>query len=63
MFYAALDMALALADALLPLVQKEIKEGQISPEQQQKLRDRYNKLREAAAFEGPEWEVRPGEPT
>jgi hypothetical protein len=58
----ALNAALALAEELMPIVQQQIKAGMISPEEQQKVRDKFNSLRQAAAFEGPEWEVPPEAP-
>lgn len=55
----AMNAAIALAEKLAPIVQAQIKSGQVTPEEQQKLRDRLNALRNATAFEGEEWEVPP----
>lgn len=51
--------ALALLEKLLPVIQQQVKTGQITPEEQQKIRDQYNSLRNQgdAAFAGPEWNI------
>lgn len=55
-----LNAALALAERLMPSIERAFKAGQITAEQQQEARDRYAALRAAVAnhtaFAGPEWE-------
>lgn len=51
----ALNAALSLAETLMPILQQQIKAGLVSPEEQQKVRDKFNLLRKAEAFMGPEW--------
>jgi hypothetical protein len=55
---ALISAALALAEKLLPRLDALVKSGQITPAQQQAVRDRYLALRAKAdaAFQGPEWE-------
>lgn len=52
------NAALALLQALLPSIQNAVKAGQITPEEQLKIRANYQAFRDAgdAAFVGPEWE-------
>lgn len=53
------NAAIALIEKLIPVIQARVKAGQVTPEQQQLLRDKYNSLVNAgdAAFSGPEWQV------
>ena len=54
-----IDASLSLIEALWPLLTHGIQTGQVTPEQQQVVRNRYLSLRNAgdAAFTGPEWDV------
>lgn len=56
-FVAAANMTLALFEALMPIIAKQVKAGQVPPEEQKKLRDRFDALRKSEAFSGPEWEL------
>ncbi len=58
---AAAVAAINLIEKLLPTIAKGVKAGQITPEQQQLVHDRYKSLRANgdAAFSGPEWQVVP----
>lgn len=49
------QLALAALELALPKIEELVREGKISPQEQQDLRDRYNALRGHAAFTGPEW--------
>lgn len=51
--------ALELVERLLPIIEERVKSGQVSPEDQTKLRSKYEALRAKAdaAFTGPEWAV------
>lgn len=53
-----INASLALVEKLLPRLADALKTGQITPAQQQELRDRYAALRAKAdaAFAGPEWD-------
>ena len=53
-----INAALALAEKLIPRLAALVKSGEITPEQQQAVRDQYAALRAQAdaAFTGPEWE-------
>jgi hypothetical protein len=53
------NATLALLEKLLPRINAMVKSGQISPEDQQKVRDRFLKLQNGmdTEFTGPEWEV------
>lgn len=54
---ALANAALGMVEALIPQVANLVKSGEISVEDQQKLLDRYNAIKAAAAsgFDGPEW--------
>lgn len=56
---ALANAALGLVELLIPRIKQLAQSGQISPEQQQAVRDKYNSLRKAgdAAFAGPEWQT------
>lgn len=56
-FLAAATAALALYEKLQPIIAAQVKKGEVPPEEQQKLRDRFNAIRKADAFAGPEWEA------
>ena len=53
------NAALALLEKLLPLIQAQVRAGQVTAAEQQDLHDRYQSLRNAgdAAFAGPEWKL------
>lgn len=55
----AINSGLNLVDALLPQLQQHKLSGDITPEQQQAVLDRYAALREKAneMFSGPEWQT------
>ena len=55
---AAISAALALAKELIPQLGNLVSSGEITKEQQQKLLDEYNSLKERAdgQFQGEEWE-------
>lgn len=50
--------ALALAEALAPRVEEAVQRGEVTPDQQKQMRDRYEALRARGsdAFKGPGWE-------
>lgn len=52
---------LTALEALVPKIQELFKSGNVTKEEQQQVRDRYNALRAAgdSAFTGPEWEIEP----
>lgn len=54
----AIILGFNLLNILIPKVEEAIKSGQITPEQQQKVRDAYLQLRALGdgAFAGPEWD-------
>lgn len=54
---ALANAALGMVEALIPQVAALVKNGEISVEDQQKVLDRYNAVKAAAAtgFSGPEW--------
>lgn len=56
---AAITAALTVVEKLMPLVEQAAKKGDITPEQQKAVRDKYNLLKDQAdrMFEGPEWQV------
>jgi hypothetical protein len=58
-YAAAVSAALTLLEFLLPKIEDAVKRGEVSPEKQKELRDRYNQLRAQGdtAFSGPEWKV------
>jgi hypothetical protein len=60
-YIIALNAALALAEKLLPIIESQVAKGQITPSQQQIIRDQYMALRAKAdaAFQGQEWDVTP----
>lgn len=53
------NAALTLVEELVPRIESLVKSGQITPEQQQTVRDRYTQLRDNldARFSGPEWQI------
>jgi len=53
----AFNAALLLAEKLLPLIDAQLKRGEISLADQQTARDRYTALRSVGdtAFLGPQW--------
>lgn len=55
----AVIAALDFVEKMLPVIQQAVKAGEVSVEEQQRVRDRYNSLRNAGelAFSGPEWQV------
>lgn len=53
---AILDGAIAIVEKLLPEIQKLAAGGQISAEDQAKVRARVDALRKPEAFTGAEWE-------
>jgi hypothetical protein len=57
---AIIDAATAILEPALKALAAELKAGTITPEQQQARLDKLDALRQAAAFEGPEWEPSPG---
>lgn len=62
MNYLILANALMTAlEQLVPKIQGLVKSGDVTKEEQQQVRDRYNALRAAgdSAFTGPEWEIDP----
>ncbi len=54
---AAVNAALALIKVLLPEVEDLFKKGMITPEEQQKMLDDYNNVKNNldALMSGPEW--------
>ena len=56
---AAFNLALALAEKLIPVVDAAFKRGEVTAEEQQRARDAYQALRAKGdtLFQGPEWEV------
>jgi len=55
---AAVNGALDLVEALGPIIKDMVKQGQITPEQQQAVDDRVTSLRPGGvAFAGPEWQI------
>lgn len=56
---AIFNLALEIAEKILPQLKKELGAGTITPEQQKEVRDAYQKFRDLgqSAFAGPEWEV------
>jgi len=54
-----INAALTLIEKLLPVISNAVKNGQVTPEAQAELRNRYTGLRAKAdaAFTGPEWDV------
>lgn len=56
---AAIIAAINLIEQLIPIIDEKVKSGQVSPEEQTKIRDRYTSLRNLgdALFAGPEWHV------
>ncbi len=57
----AVNAALLLVEKLLPLIEAQVKAGQITPEDQALLRGRYESLKAKgdAAFAAPHWQVNP----
>lgn len=57
--FLALNAALALAEKLIPIIAARVQDGDITPEQQAAIRERYDALRAKgdAAFTGPEWQI------
>lgn len=53
--------AVSLAKDLAPVVAQMRKDGQISPEDQEKTRANLDALRSDAAFSGSEWRIDPPE--
>jgi len=55
----AVSAALAFAEKAMPLILELVKRGQVTPNEQQELRARYDALKGAGdgAFTGPEWEA------
>lgn len=53
--------ALALIEKLIPQIAAMVKKGQVPPEEQQALLDKYNAVKTAveSGFEGPEWQQAP----
>jgi len=53
------NAALTLIEKLLPVVTDAVKNGQVTPEAQAELRQKYTALRNQAdtAFTGPEWNI------
>ena len=53
------NAALTLIEKLVPVINDAVKNGQVTPEAQAELRNRYTALRTQAdtAFTGPEWQV------
>ena len=51
------NAAITLIEKLIPVINNAVKDGQVTPEAQAELRDRYTALRTQAdaAFTGPEW--------
>ena len=58
---AAIVAAIGLIETLLPIIQQRVKNGTITPEEQQKVLDDYKRLKTKAdgVFTGPEWEINP----
>lgn len=56
---AIADAAMAILEKAIPAIQAMFKKGEIPPEEQQRIRDRYNAIKSGAAFEGPEWQLEP----
>ena len=56
---AIVDGALTIFEKAFPALQAAFKSGQIPPAEQQRIRDRYNAIRDGTAFSGPEWSLEP----
>jgi hypothetical protein len=61
----SINASLALLQNLLPLLDGMVERGEITVEQQNKVRAAYNSLRNQSdgQFQGPHWQVEPDEPT
>lgn len=55
----ALIAALDLAESLIPVIEDKAKAGDVTPAEQQAVRDRYEQLRDNfdEAFNRPEWKI------
>jgi hypothetical protein len=53
---AIISGAIQIVEAATPTIEALIKSGQISIEDQAKLKAKLDALRQAAAFSGPEWQ-------
>ncbi len=53
------NAALTLLEKLIPYIAQQVKRGAVSPDEQQKLHDRYTTLKAQGdlAFSGPEWRI------
>jgi len=53
------NAALTLIEKLVPVIADAVKSGQVTPEAQAELRQKYTALRAQAdtAFTGPEWTI------
>lgn len=56
-YVAAAAAAISLAEKLAPIIERLVKSGQIPPEAQRDIQQRYTALKNLAAFSGPEWTV------
>jgi hypothetical protein len=61
----SVNAALALLQNLLPLLDGMVDRGEISVEQQARVRAKYDSLKNQTdgQFQGPHWQVEPDEPT
>jgi len=51
------DAAIALLEKLLPIIESKVAAGQVSVQEQEKVRARFESLkaRKAGEFSGPQW--------